>query len=57
MPADTEYGGVREELESAGGPIGSNDLLSVAHARATCATIVTANMDEFKRIRGLRFGY
>jgi tRNA(fMet)-specific endonuclease VapC len=53
VPADTEYGGIRAELEAAGKPIGSNDLLIAAHAYATGATIVTANRDEFKRIRGL----
>jgi tRNA(fMet)-specific endonuclease VapC len=53
VPADTEYGGIRAELESAGKPIGGNDLLIAAHAYATGATIVTANTGEFKRIRGL----
>jgi tRNA(fMet)-specific endonuclease VapC len=53
VPADTEYGGIRSELEAAGKPIGSNDLLIAAHACATGATVVTANIDEFKRIRGL----
>ena len=53
VPADAEYGGIRSELEAAGKPIGSNDLLIAAHAYATGATIVTANIDEFKRIRGL----
>ncbi len=53
VPADGEYGGIRSELEAAGKPIGSNDLLIAAHAYATGATIVTANIDEFKRIRGL----
>lgn len=53
-PADAEYGGIRAELEAAGKPIGSNDLLIAAHACATGATIVTANADEFKRIRGLK---
>jgi tRNA(fMet)-specific endonuclease VapC len=52
-PADAEYGGIRSELEAAGTPIGGNDLLIAAHAYATGATIVTANADEFKRIRGL----
>jgi tRNA(fMet)-specific endonuclease VapC len=51
--ADAEYGGIRSELEAAGKPIGGNDLLIAAHAYATGATIVTANTDEFKRIRGL----
>ena len=54
VPADAEYGGIRSELEAAGKPIGSNDLLIAAHAYATGATIVTANADEFKRIRGLK---
>jgi tRNA(fMet)-specific endonuclease VapC len=53
VPADTEYGGIRAELEAAGKPIGGNDLLIAAHAYATGATIVTANTAEFKRIRGL----
>jgi tRNA(fMet)-specific endonuclease VapC len=53
VPADTEYGEIRAELEAAGKPIGGNDLLIAAHAYATGATIVTANTGEFKRIRGL----
>jgi tRNA(fMet)-specific endonuclease VapC len=54
VPVDAEYGGIRAELEAAGRPIGGNDLLTAAHACATGATIVTANTDEFKRIRGLK---
>ncbi len=53
VPADTEYGSIRSKLEAAGKPIGSNDLLIGAHAYAIGATIVTANVTEFKRIRGL----
>jgi tRNA(fMet)-specific endonuclease VapC len=53
VPADAEYGAIRSELEAAGKPIGGNDLLIAAHAYAAGATIVTANADEFKRIRGL----
>ena len=53
VPADTEYGGIRAELEAAGKPIGGDDLLIAAHAYATGATIVTANTGEFKRILGL----
>lgn len=53
VPADAEYGGIRSGLEAAGRPIGGNDLLIAAHACAVGATIVTANTDEFKRIRGL----
>jgi tRNA(fMet)-specific endonuclease VapC len=54
VAADTEYGGIRSELEAAGKPIGSNDLLIAAHACAAGATVVTADIDEFKRIRGLK---
>jgi tRNA(fMet)-specific endonuclease VapC len=54
VSADTEYGSIRAALEAAGKSIGSNDLLIAAHAAATGATIVTANVEEFKRIRGLK---
>jgi tRNA(fMet)-specific endonuclease VapC len=54
VPADTEYGVIRSELEAVGTPIGGNDLLIAAHACTTAATIVTANVDEFKRVRGLK---
>lgn len=53
VPADREYGGIRAELESTGLPIGSNDLLIAAHARTLDATVVTANVGEFRRVRGL----
>ena len=53
-PADVAYGRIRSELERAGKPIGANDLLIAAHATAVNATIVTANIDEFKRLRGLK---
>ena len=53
VPADVEYGTLRVALEAAGTPIGSNDLLIAAHARATGATVVTANTQEFKRVPGL----
>jgi tRNA(fMet)-specific endonuclease VapC len=53
VPADAEYGGIRSELEAAGRVIGSNDLLIAAHACALGATMVTADTNEFKRVRGL----
>lgn len=53
VPADAEYGAIRCELEAAGRLIGGNDMLIAAHARATGATIVTGNIDEFRRVRGL----
>lgn len=54
VPADTEYGGIRAELEAAGKPIGANDLLIAAHAYAIGAVLVTDNTGEFNRVRGLR---
>jgi tRNA(fMet)-specific endonuclease VapC len=54
VPADAEYGGIRAELEAAGKPIGPNDLLIAAHAMALGAVLVTANVAEFSRIRGLK---
>ncbi len=53
VPADKNYGGLRAGLEAAGRSIGPNDLLIAAHASAVGATIVTANVDEFRRIAGL----
>ena len=53
VPADAEYASVRVELETAGKPIGPNDLLIAAHARSLGTTIVTANTAEFSRVRGL----
>ena len=54
LPGDAEYGAIRLALEAAGKPIGGNDLLIAAHARAIGATVVTANTDEFKRVGGLK---
>jgi tRNA(fMet)-specific endonuclease VapC len=53
-PADVDYGAIRAALEAAGTPIGSNDLLIAAHARALGAIIVTANTQEFKRVGGVK---
>jgi tRNA(fMet)-specific endonuclease VapC len=54
VPGDYVYGGIRAELEASGRPIGSNDLLIAAHAHALGATVVTANVGEFQRVRGLK---
>ncbi len=54
VPADAEYGRIRTDLEARGTPIGGNDLLIAAHALAASAAVVTANTDEFKRVRGLK---
>lgn len=48
------YGVVRADLERAGTPIGSMDLLIAAHALALGSTIVTHNVREFGRVVGLK---
>lgn len=53
ISADSEYGDIRADLESAGLSIGMNDLLIAAHARVLGLTLVTDNMNEFSRIQGL----
>ena len=52
-PADRHYGVIRVELERLGRPIGHNDLLIAAHARALGTTLVTNNTGEFSRVPGL----
>jgi tRNA(fMet)-specific endonuclease VapC len=47
------YGQIRAQLEQAGTPIGSNDLMIAAIAVAHGLTLVTHNTREFKRILGL----
>lgn len=46
-------GEVRAALEAAGKPIGPYDLLIAAQALRLRATLVTANVSEFSRVRGL----
>ena len=52
-PVDAHYGAIRSELERIGRPIGHNDLLIAAHARALDVTLVTRNVREFRRVPGL----
>jgi tRNA(fMet)-specific endonuclease VapC len=51
--AATAYGIVRSQLESKGMSIGPLDNLIAAHALSLDITLVTHNMKEFKRIKGL----
>ena len=51
--ASAVYAEIRDELEAQGRPIGSNDLLIAAHALYLGCTLVTNNVDEFQRVRGL----
>ena len=47
------YGEVRAQLESRGQPIGPIDTLIAAHALALDTVLVTNNVREFRRVRGL----
>ena len=48
------YGQIRADLERAGTPIGSMDLLIAAHAVSLEAVLVTNNEREFRRVPTLR---
>lgn len=49
-----EYGQIRTDLERQGTPIGPNDLLIAATARAHDLVLVTHNTGELSRVAGLR---
>ncbi len=49
-----EAGQIRTDLAAQGRPIGPNDLLIAATARAHDAVLVTHNTGEFSRVTGLR---
>jgi tRNA(fMet)-specific endonuclease VapC len=57
LPFDADaaraYGRVRADLERRGKPIGGMDLMIAGHALSTRATLVTNNVREFTRVRGL----
>jgi tRNA(fMet)-specific endonuclease VapC len=53
-PADRHYAEIRAELERKGTPIGWNDMLIAAHALSLGAVLVTGNVREFRRVRGLK---
>ena len=52
--AATAYGDIRSDLEKRGMIIGGNDLFIAAHAFSRDLTLVTNNIKEFSRVRGLR---
>lgn len=56
LPADAapHYGHTRAQLETAGTPIGNNDLWIAAHALAENMTLITNNVGEFQRVQELR---
>jgi tRNA(fMet)-specific endonuclease VapC len=51
---DAHYADIRTALERAGTPIGPYDLLIAAHARSLDLTLVTDNLEEFRRVPGLK---
>lgn len=57
LPFDDEdaaiAGELRAELERVGSPIGPYDVLIAAQALRAGLTLVTANVSEFSRVRGL----
>lgn len=52
--AAQHYGEIRADLERKGTFIGPLDLLIAAHARSLGATLITANVGEFRRVKGLK---
>ena len=52
--AAEEYGRIRSRLEKAGTPIGPNDLSIASIALAHDVTAVTRNLNDFKRVEGIK---
>jgi tRNA(fMet)-specific endonuclease VapC len=48
------YARIRAELDAAGAPIGPLDLMIASSAVALRSRLVTNNVKEFRRVRGLR---
>ncbi len=52
--AAEHYADIRANLKLRGEMIGANDLLIAAHARSLKAVLVTNNVREFCRVKGLK---
>lgn len=52
--AAESYGEIRAELEKQGTPIGPLDMMIAGHARSLNHIVVTNNIKEFSRIKGLK---
>ncbi len=48
------YGRLRAALETQGRPIGPNDMFIAAHALSRGLVLVTDNVREFRRVKGLK---
>jgi tRNA(fMet)-specific endonuclease VapC len=53
IKAAIHYADIRSDLKMKGQQIGANDLLIAAHARCRGAVIVTNNVKDFGRVKGL----
>ena len=51
--AAKDFAEIKTALLSKGKPIGPYDMLIAAHARHICATVVTNNEGEFRRVPGI----
>lgn len=51
--AAKHYADIRHDLAIQGAPIGNNDLWIAAHARSLGHTLVSKNLKEFNRVKGL----
>lgn len=54
LPAAAAYGGLRARLHAKGTPIGPNDMLIAAQALSRGLVLVTDNVREFRRVKGLK---
>lgn len=52
--AAEHYAEIRADLKKKGQLIGSNDLMIAAHARSLGAAVVTNNVKDFARVKGLK---
>ena len=52
--AAAHYAEIRADLKRKGQSIGANDLMIAAHARSIGATVVTNNVKDFGRVKGLK---
>ena len=53
LAASTAYGAIRVALERRGQPVGAHDMLIAAHAISAGAVLVSDNVREFSRVKGL----
>lgn len=54
LDAAGHYAEIRADLKKRGQQLGANDLLIAAHAKSMGAVIVTNNVKDFGRVKGLK---